>query len=152
MSKITIYTDGSSKGNPGRGGWSAILISENHQKEIFGGFQLTTNNRMELFSVISALESLKTHGHDITIYSDSQYVVNSVQKGWLFKWVKDNKINRPNWDLWERFLTIYKLDKIKFEWVKGHADNKFNNRCDELAQNSTNSNNLPKDLGYERNL
>lgn len=147
---ITIYTDGSSKPNPGRGGWAAILICNNHRKEISGGFNLTTNNRMELISVIFALEALKTNGHNITIYSDSQYVVNSVSKGWVFNWVKTNKKEAKNMDLWRRFLKIYYLNKIKFVWVKGHSDNEFNNLCDSLATKAASASNLPEDLGYKK--
>jgi len=152
MSKIVIYTDGSAKGNPGVGGWSAILISGDHRKEIFGGFKLTTNNRMELFSVISSLEAIKTINNDITIYSDSQYVVNSVEKGWLFNWIRTGKKNVKNWDLWQRFLIVYKKNNVKLEWVKGHADSELNNRCDVLAKEGTSLDNLPNDLGYERSL
>jgi ribonuclease HI len=148
LANIIIYSDGSSRGNPGRGGFGAILISGNHRKEISGGFHLTTNNRMELLAVVAALECLKTHSNDITIYSDSQYVVNSIEKGWLFKWVK-NKKEFTNSDLWFRLLNIYHLNKIKFKWIKGHADNLENNRCDFLATQAAQSTNLQEDLGYK---
>ena len=148
MSKIIIYTDGSSRGNPGPGGWGSILISGTRQKEISGGFKFTTNNRMELMSVICALEALKSDGHDITIYSDSHYVVNSVDKGWVFKWIRTNKKDAKNMDLWKRFVSLYPKNKIKFIWVKGHADNEFNNRCDILATTSAKLVNLPEDTGY----
>jgi len=148
MAKIEIYTDGSSRGNPGPGGFAAILICGEHRKEISGGFKLTTNNRMELLSVISALEALKTNGNDITIYSDSQYVVNSVSKGWVFNWIRTNKKDAKNMDLWKRFVSLYKLNKITFVWVKGHADNELNNRCDVLATTASAQKNLPVDLGY----
>lgn len=148
MAKIEIYTDGSSRGNPGPGGWGSILICGDHRKEISGGFKLTTNNRMELLSVISALEALKTNGNDITIYSDSQYVVNSVSKGWVFNWIRTNKKDAKNMDLWKRFVSLYKLNKITFVWVKGHADNELNNRCDVLATTASAQKNLPVDLGY----
>jgi ribonuclease HI len=150
MAKITIYTDGSSRGNPGPGGWGSILISGDHQKEISGGFKFTTNNRMELMSVICALEALKTDGHEITIYSDSQYVVNSVDKGWVFNWIKNNKKDAKNMDLWKRFVSLYPKNKIKFIWVKGHADNQFNNRCDMLATTAAKLQNLPDDTGYKK--
>jgi ribonuclease HI len=148
MAKIEIYTDGSSKGNPGPGGWGSILISGDHRKEISGGFKFTTNNRMELMSVICALEALKNNGHDITIYSDSQYVVNSVSKGWVFNWIRTNKKDAKNMDLWKRFVSLYKLNKINFIWVKGHADNELNNRCDVLATTASAQKNLPEDSGY----
>ena len=149
MAKITIYTDGSSRGNPGRGGYGSVLISGNHRKEISDGFKFTTNNRMELLAVIAALECLKSNGHDVTIYSDSQYVVNSIEKGWLFNWVKKKK-DFPNSDLWLRYMKLHSLNNIKLEWVKGHADDKENNRCDYLATTAAKSNNLQEDKGYKK--
>lgn len=148
MAKITIYTDGSSRGNPGPGGWGAILISGERQKEISGGYKFTTNNRMELMSVICALEALKNNGHEITIYSDSQYVVNSVEKGWVFNWIKKGKKDAKNMDLWLKFVSLYKKNNIKFVWVKGHANNDNNNRCDILATTAAQQKDLPKDTGY----
>lgn len=148
LANIIIYTDGSSRGNPGRGGYGSVLISGNHRKEISDGFKLTTNNRMELLAVIAALECLKSNNHNITIYSDSQYVVNAVDKGWLFNWVKKKK-EFPNSDLWYRFLKVYPLNNIKFEWVKGHSDNKENNRCDYLATQAAQASNLKEDIGYK---
>ncbi len=147
MADITIYTDGSSRGNPGPGGFGSVLISGNHRKEISGGFKFTTNNRMELMGVICALECLKTSGHNITIYSDSQYVVNSISKGWVFNWIKKKK-NFPNSDLWFRFLNVYPNNKLNFIWVKGHADNEENNRCDYLATTAAKSQTLSDDIGY----
>jgi len=147
LANITIYTDGSSRGNPGNGGFGAVLISGSHRKEISGGFKFTTNNRMELMGVICALECLKTSGHNITIYSDSQYVVNSISKGWVFNWIK-NKKNFPNSDLWFRFLNVYPNNKLNFIWVKGHADNEENNRCDYLATTAAKSQTLSDDIGY----
>ena len=149
LAKITIYTDGSSRGNPGRGGYGSVLISGNHRKEISDGFKFTTNNRMELLAVIAALECLKSNGHDVTIYSDSQYVVNSIEKGWLFNWVKKKK-DFPNSDLWLRYMKLHNLNNIKLEWVKGHADDKENNRCDYLATTAAKSNNLQEDKGYKK--
>ena len=148
MADITIYTDGSARGNPGAGGFGSVLISGNRRKEISGGFKFTTNNRMELMGVICALECLKTSGNNITIYSDSQYVVNSVTKGWVFNWIRTNKKDAKNMDLWKRFVSLYKLNKINFVWVKGHADNELNNRCDVLATTASAQKNLPDDLGY----
>jgi ribonuclease HI len=147
LAKIEIYSDGSSRGNPGRGGYGAVLISGDLRKEISGGFKYTTNNRMELLAVISALECLKKESNDITIYSDSQYVINPIEKGWLFKWIK-NKKDFPNSDLWFRFLNLYKKNNIKFIWVKGHSDNEENNRCDFLATKAAQSVNLKEDSGY----
>ena len=148
MADIIIYTDGSARGNPGAGGFGSVLISGNRRKEISGGFKFTTNNRMELMGVICALECLKTSGNNITIYSDSQYVVNSVTKGWVFNWIRTNKKDAKNMDLWKRFVSLYKLNKINCVWVKGHADNDLNNRCDVLATTASAQKNLPDDLGY----
>jgi ribonuclease HI len=148
LADIIIYTDGSARGNPGAGGFGSVLISGNRRKEISGGFKFTTNNRMELMGVICALECLKTSGNNITIYSDSQYVVNSVSKGWAFNWIRTNKKDAKNMDLWKRFVSLYKLNKINFVWVKGHADNELNNRCDVLATTASAQKNLPDDLGY----
>lgn len=131
---ITIYTDGSSRGNPGPGGYGVILMSGNHRKELSQGFTLTTNNRMELMAVIAGLEALKKQGLHIKIYSDSQYVVNAVEKGWLNTWIATNfKGGKKNQDLWLRYYHLAKKQFIRFVWVKGHADNPYNNRCDELA-------------------
>lgn len=149
MADIIIYTDGSSRGNPGPGGFGSVLISGNHRKEISGGFKFTTNNRMELMGVICALECLKTSGHNITIYSDSQYVVNSISKGWIFNWIKKKK-DFPNSDLWFRFLNVYPNNTLKFIWVKGHSDNEENNRCDFLATSAASQKNLQEDFGYKK--
>lgn len=145
---ITIYTDGASRGNPGPGGYGAILMSGHHRKEISQGFLVTTNNRMELMSVIVALESLKSPGCHVTIYSDSKYVVDSVEKGWVFGWQKKNFSGKKNADLWARFLRVYPKHKIKFIWVKGHAENPLNERCDELAVAAALGGNLIRDEGY----
>ena len=145
---ITIYTDGASRGNPGPGGYGAILMSGHHRKEISQGFFVTTNNRMELMSVIVALESLKNPGCHVTIYSDSKYVVDSVEKGWVFGWQKKNFSGKKNADLWARFLRIYPKHKIKFVWVKGHAENPYNERCDELAVAAALGRDLIADEGY----
>ncbi len=150
MAQVTIYTDGSSRGNPGPGGYGAVLISGNNRKEISKGFTYTTNNRMELLSVIAALECLKTDGHNVTIYSDSKYVVDSVEKNWISGWVKKNFTGIKNPDLWKRFLDVYRKHNVKFIWVKGHANNVENNRCDILATTAAKSNNLVPDTGYIR--
>jgi ribonuclease HI len=146
---ITVYTDGSSRGNPGPGGYGVILMSGHHRKELSQGFRKTTNNRMELLSVIVALESLKTPGCHVTIYSDSKYVVDSVEKKWVFGWEKKNFKDKKNPDLWMRFLDIYENHKVKFVWVKGHADNPLNERCDELAVSAAMGGDLLVDEGYE---
>ncbi|MEO8086274.1 MAG: ribonuclease HI [Bacteroidota bacterium] len=146
---ITIYTDGASRGNPGPGGFGAVLISGKHRKEISQGYKLTTNNRMELLSVIVALESLKTEGQLVTVYSDSQYVVYAVEKGWVFGWEKKNFSKKKNIDLWIRFLRIYRKHKVKFVWVRGHASNKENNHCDELAVAAALGGHLLNDEGYK---
>lgn len=146
---ITIYTDGASRGNPGPGGYGAILLWKNHRKELSAGFRLTTNNRMELMAIIAALEALKKEGQHVTIFSDSQYVVNAVEKKWVFGWVKKGFKDKKNKDLWLRFLELYKKHTIRFVWVKGHADNPLNNRCDELATQAADNNALRADTGFE---
>ena len=149
---ITIYTDGASKGNPGNGGYGAVLISKNYRKELSSGYRLTTNNRMELLSVIVALESLKNKGESVLVYSDSKYVVNAVEKKWVFSWEKKNFGKKKNPDLWIRFLKIYRRHIVTFVWIKGHANNKENERCDELAVKVTESENLEVDSWYENNV
>src|ERR1017187_6199192 len=119
---ISIYTDGSSRGNPGPGGYGIVMISGQHRKEFSQGFKYTTNNRMELMSVIVALEMLKKEGSEVIIYSDSKYVVDSIEKKWVFAWQKKGFKDKKNPDLWQRFLRIYPKHKVKFHWVKGHAD------------------------------
>ena len=148
---IKIYTDGAAKGNPGKGGYGVVLISGKHRKELQKGFRLTTNNRMELLSVIVALESVKQKNIDISIFSDSKYVVDAVEKKWVFGWEKKNFNRRKNADLWIRFLKIYRQHKVKFFWVKGHAENKENERCDYLAVEAAESSSLHVDLWYEKN-
>ena len=147
---VSIYTDGSSKGNPGPGGYAVVMISGHHRKEISDGFRLTTNNRMELMSVCVGLESLKNEGESVTIFSDSKYVVDSVEKKWVFGWEKKYFHAKKNPDLWIRFLRAYRKHHVKFVWVKGHATNKENNRCDELAVIAASGSNLKVDLEYEK--
>ena len=149
---IIIYTDGSAKGNPGNGGYGIVLISGNHRKELKGGFRLTTNNRMELLAVIVALEGLKKEQSEIIIYSDSKYVVDAVEKKWVFIWEKKNFNKKKNPDLWIRFLKVYRKQKVRFIWVKGHANNKETDRCDFLAIQAAESNNLLGDNLYENNV
>ncbi|NDE11322.1 MAG: ribonuclease HI [Chitinophagia bacterium] len=153
MSKIVLYTDGSSRGNPGPGGYGAVLMSGHHHKELSQGFRLTTNNRMELLAVIAGLEAIKKNELPITVYSDSQYVVNAVEKGWLNTWIKtDFKGGKKNKDLWKHYFELSKKFTVKFIWVKGHADNPHNNRCDELATNAAAGKLLLTDKGYEDSL
>ena len=147
--KITIYTDGAARGNPGSGGYGIVLLSGNFRKELSAGYKHTTNNRMELLAVIVALESLKISGSDVTIYTDSKYVADAVTKGWVFTWVKNRFKGKKNQDLWMRFLEIYSKHQVKFIWVKGHADNPLNERCDELAVAASMQPNLMEDKGYQ---
>jgi ribonuclease HI len=146
---ITIYTDGASRGNPGPGGYGVVMIYGNLRKELSEGFRLTTNNRMELMSVIVGLESLKKEGTPVTIYSDSKYVVDAVEQKWVFGWEKKNFKDKKNPDLWMRFLRIFRKHQVKFVWVKGHASNRENNRCDELAVAAALGGDLKIDAGYE---
>jgi len=147
--QLIIYTDGAARGNPGPGGYGAILKWGNTVKEISQGYRRTTNNRMELLAVIMALRQLKKEGVDIIIYTDSSYVVDSVEKRWVFGWVKTNFKDKKNADLWKQFLVEYKKHKIKFQWVRGHATNPGNIRCDELATAAADSGNWLIDEGYE---
>ncbi|HRH50030.1 MAG TPA: ribonuclease HI [Panacibacter sp.] len=148
--QLIIYTDGSSRGNPGPGGYGVILMWGDKRKELSAGYRLTTNNRMELMGVIAALESLTKKNISLTIYTDSKYIVDSVEKRWLDNWVRtDFKGGKKNKDLWLRYYKISKEYTIKFHWVKGHADNALNNRCDELATSAADGTNLVVDSGYE---
>jgi len=147
---LVIYTDGASRGNPGPGGYGAILKWGDVEKELSQGYRRTTNNRMELLAVIAALESLKKEGLDITVYSDSQYVVKAVEQGWLKNWIAtDFKGGKKNKDLWVRYFQLSKKHRIRFVWVKGHASNAYNNRCDVLATSAADSGRLLEDTGYE---
>tara|TARA_B100000989_G_scaffold79107_1_gene56358 strand:+ start:704 stop:1156 length:453 start_codon:yes stop_codon:yes gene_type:complete len=145
---IEIYTDGSSRGNPGPGGYGIVMIYEDKRKELFQGYKLTTNNRMELLAVIRALEEVKTNKYKIKIYSDSKYVVESVEKGWIWNWQKKSFKNKQNVDLWKMFIPLYKKYDVKLIWVKGHDGNTENERCDFLA-NSCQEDVLIDDLGYK---
>jgi|TARA_B110000261_G_C13027449_1_gene334793 ribonuclease HI len=151
MSDVIIYTDGSAKGNPGNGGYGAVLLFKEHEKRLSQGYLMTTNNRMELLAVIIALESLK-RACDVMIYSDSKYVIDSVEKKWVFGWQKKGFKGKKNPDLWLRFLEIYKNHKVQFTWVKGHAGNKYNEICDILAVNAAESSNLIHDTVYEMTI
>lgn len=137
LKKVTIYTDGACSGNPGPGGYGAVLIYNGNEKEISGGEKSTTNNKMEMMGVIKALEMLKEKC-DVEVYSDSAYVVNSINNKWVYSWKKNNwiksdKSKAKNIDLWERLLELIDYHNVKFIKVKGHADNEYNNRCDKLA-------------------
>ncbi len=148
---ITIYTDGASSGNPGPGGYGTVLLYKQHRKELSEGFRLTTNNRMELLAVIRGLEALKGTGHRVTIYSDSKYVVDAVEKGWLWNWEKKNFKGKKNPDLWKDFIMVFRRHKVSFKWVKGHDGNPLNERCDQLAVEAAAGNNLQVDHGFEAN-
>jgi len=136
MKKVQIYTDGACSGNPGPGGWGAILMYGGKTKELSGGEAMTTNNRMELVSVIMALEALR-EPCQVELYTDSQYVANAINKGWLVSWRKMGWKRKAgevkNLDLWQRLVPLLETHSVEFMWVKGHADNEYNNRCDELA-------------------
>lgn len=148
--EVIIYTDGSSRGNPGPGGYGAILMYGPKARELSAGYRRTTNNRMELMGVIAALEALKKPGLDITVYTDSQYIVKALNEGWLNKWLATNFAGgKKNKDLWVKFYNLYRQHRIKFKWVKGHADNPYNNRCDILATTAADGHNLQVDAGYE---
>ncbi|MEO7047115.1 MAG: ribonuclease HI [Ferruginibacter sp.] len=150
MSNITIYTDGSSRGNPGPGGYGTILMYGHHRKELSQGFKYTTNNRMELMAVIAGLKAITKKNIPVVIYSDSQYVVRAIEEGWLKNWIKTNfKGGKKNSDLWRIYHDLSKDFKVKMIWVKGHADNPFNNRCDELATTAADGKDLIPDAAYE---
>ncbi len=148
---ITIYTDGASSGNPGPGGYGTVLLYKQHRKELSEGFRLTTNNRMELLAVIRGLQAIKRTGHSVTIYSDSKYVVDAVEKGWLWNWEKKNFKGKKNPDLWKEFMVVFRRHKVSFKWVKGHDGNPLNERCDQLAVEAAAGNNLQIDHGFEAN-
>ena len=147
--QIVIYTDGAASGNPGPGGFGVVLKAGARRKELMAGFRLTTNNRMELLAVIIGLEALKMPGLQVTVYSDSRYVVDSVEKGWVFGWEKKGFQGKKNPDLWKRFLAVYRQHHVRFVWVKGHADVPENERCDQLAVQAYKGQNLQVDYAYE---
>ena len=149
---IIIYTDGSSRGNPGPGGYGIVMqeVDTSYKKEFSMGFKKTTNNRMELLAVIIALEKLKKPNQEVHIYTDSKYVSDSVEKKWVFNWESKGFKNKKNPDLWIRFLSVYKKHKVSFFWVKGHNNNLLNERCDYLAVEASKQANLNIDVGYEK--
>jgi ribonuclease HI len=146
--EITIYTDGASSGNPGPGGYGVVLIYGKYRLEKSEGFRLTTNNRMELMAVIAGLEALKIPGSRVVIYTDSKYVADSVEKGWVFKWESNSFRKKKNPDLWIRFLKVYRKHKVRFVWIKGHSNNVENERCDQLAVSAYSGKQLLEDSGY----
>ena len=147
---IEIFTDGAAKGNPGRGGYGALLRFNGVVKELSEGFRMTTNNRMELLAVIVALESLKTNQYPVHIYSDSKYVIDSIAKKWVFNWQKTGFKGKKNKDLWLRYLAVHPKFNLVLHWVKGHAGHVENERCDVLAVNAANGNNLQIDEVFEK--
>src|ERR1035437_10128187 len=147
---IHIYTDGAARGNPGPGGYGVVMMLDKHRKEFAQGYRLTTNNRMELLGVIAAMEALKKEGLHAIIHTDSKYIVDPVQKGWLNTWIKTNfKGGKKNSDLWIRYNGLAKKHHLSFKWDKGHAENVFNPRCDELATEAADGHHLLVDEGYE---
>ncbi|MEO0899768.1 MAG: ribonuclease HI [Bacteroidota bacterium] len=150
--KVIMYTDGSSLGNPGPGGYGVVLSAGKHTKELSAGYRLTTNNRMELLAVIVGLEALKKDNLEVEVYTDSRYVQQAVEKGWVFGWEKKNFKDKKNPDLWKRFLPIYRKHRVRLKWVKGHAGIPGNERCDELANEAARWSNLPADKGYEESI
>tara|TARA_B100000963_G_scaffold89263_1_gene76856 strand:+ start:115 stop:579 length:465 start_codon:yes stop_codon:yes gene_type:complete len=147
--KINIYTDGAAKGNPGPGGYGVVLMAGKHYKELSAGYRLTTNNRMELLAVIVGLEALKKLHQEVTVYSDSKYVVDAVEKGWVFNWEKKNFKEKKNQDLWKRFLKSFRVHQVHFKWIKGHAGHPQNEKCDQLAVAAAESRQLSVDVDYE---
>ncbi len=150
--EIIVYTDGAARGNPGPGGYGVVLLHKSKRKELSQGYRLTTNNRMELLAVIVALETLKIENSAVTVYTDSKYVSDAVEKKWVFQWEAKNFKKKKNPDLWKRFLAIYPKHQVKFIWIKGHANIPENERCDELAVKASESNNLLVDEVYETEM
>jgi ribonuclease HI len=146
--EITIYTDGAARGNPGPGGYGVVLISGRHRLEKSEGYKLTTNNRMELMAVITGLEALKIPGSRAVVYTDSKYVADAVTKGWVFQWESKAFKKKKNPDLWIRFLKVYRKHNVRFIWIKGHANNQENEKCDQLAVEASKNSILLEDSGY----
>ncbi|HEX5743592.1 MAG TPA: ribonuclease HI [Flavobacteriaceae bacterium] len=151
-SKVHIYTDGACSGNPGKGGYGIVMewVGKPYKKEFSDGFRLTTNNRMELLAVIVALENLKKNDIEVTVFSDSKYVVEAVEKKWLFGWEQKGFKGKKNPDLWKRFLKVYREHTVKLNWIKGHNEHLQNERCDFLAVQASQKENLKVDLAFER--
>ena len=146
---IYLYTDGAAKGNPGPGGYGIVLEAGQHRKELSQGFRLTTNNRMELLAVIEGLQALKKEGQSVEVVSDSKYVVDAINKGWLRSWVKKGFKGKKNIDLWKRLIPLLQKHRVNFHWVKGHNDHPQNERCDRLAVEASEGPRLLIDEGYE---
>lgn len=148
---VNIYTDGACRGNPGKGGYGIVMewVGKPYRKEFSQGYLNTTNNRMELLAVIVGLEQLKKEGLEVIVFSDSKYVVDSIEKGWVFNWIKKGFKNKKNPDLWKRFIKVYKKQQVKFQWIKGHNDHPQNERCDALAVAASHKQELLVDEGYE---
>nr|ACV72180.1 ribonuclease H [uncultured organism] len=156
LKNVTIYTDGSCIGNPGPGGYGVVLLFGNHRKELSGGFRMTTNNRMEIMAAIVGLESLKDTCR-VTLYTDSQYLANAIMQGWAQRWrangwMRNKKEKAINPDLWDRLLKLCDRHEVEFVWVKAHAGNRENERCDQLGREAASRSNLPPDPGYEAGL
>lgn len=151
MVHVTMYTDGGASGNPGPGGYGALLLHGEHAKELSQGYRLTTNNRMELLAVIVGLEALKRDGVTVDVYSDSKYVVDAVEKRWVFGWEKKGYKGKKNPDLWQRFLRVYRKHTVRFHWVKGHAGDPLNERVDAMAVAAYQTGDLLTDDWYEQN-
>lgn len=150
--EVHIYTDGAAKGNPGNGGYGVVmeLVGTTYKKEYFEGFRHTTNNRMELLAVIVGLEKLKNLNTKVLVVSDSKYVVDAVEKKWVFGWEKKGYVGKKNPDLWKRFLIIYRKHQVDFKWIKGHNNHAQNERCDELAVMASQQKVLSIDVFYEK--
>ena len=149
MKKVKIFTDGACSGNPGPGGFGVVLRFNGVEKELSGGFRNTTNNRMELMGAIAGLEALK-EPCEVTLTTDSQYLVNAIEKGWVYKWkangwMRNNKEEALNRDLWERLLRVMEKHRVRFQWIRGHAGHAENERCDRLAVQAASKDNLPED-------
>lgn len=149
---ITLYTDGACSGNPGPGGFGVILRCGSLEKTISEGYACTTNNRMELLAVITGLESIRWERADVTVWSDSSYVVDSVEKGWVFNWEQKNFLKKANADLWRRFLAVYRRHNVNFVWVRGHNGHPENERCDRMAVAAYTAGGLKHDSGYESDI
>lgn len=145
---IFLYTDGAASGNPGPGGWGAVLTCGDARKELSGGFRCTTNNRMELMAVICGLEAIKWQNACVEVWSDSTYVVKAITEGWLEGWINRNWKKVKNPDLWQRFLPLYRSHNVSFHWLKGHTGHPENERCDRLAVAAYGKADLPEDEGY----
>lgn len=153
LPQVEIYTDGSCLNNPGPGGYGVVILNNNARQELSGGFRKTTNNRMEILAVIIGLKALK-QPHQVTIYTDSQYVVNAMTKGWAKKWQMNNWQRNPkekakNPDLWQELLRLSTQHQVNFTWVRGHSGNVENERCDRLAFSAARNNNLEEDVNYQ---